>query len=757
MVLPAGAFQGAKPKAKPSQGEALFRKKCASCHGERGKGGPAMSRPLRGTKTVAQLAKFVQTSMPPGKGTPAAEAKKIAAYMHEAFYSPLAQARYKPVRVEMARLTVTQFRNAISDLVDPHWRAAIPLDAPRGIDGEYFKGGDFSEGNRLVKRIDPEIRFDFRDGAPAPEGFDARNYSAAWNGSLLAPDSGEYELILRSDHAVRLWFNGSKQPVVDGWVRADEDREFRATVTLQGGRIYPFYMQFSKHSVGVDDKDKKAKQPVKTAFVELCWRRPKRAPEVIPNRFLIAQGSVPGYVSTVPFPADDRSIGYERGTAISKEWDEATTAAALEAAGHIASRIDEIAGTKSDAPDRVEKVRSWCRQFVERAFRRPIDDAVAQLYINRQFDEAKEVEAAVKRVVVLTVKSPRFLYREIGSPTDPWTVASHLSFGLWDTVPDDELRRAASAGELDTPEGIRKQAERLAAHPRAWTKLRAFYLAWLKVDDNPEIIKSQKRYPDFDDAVASDLRTSLEIFLETNGWGDEAQYEHLMLSPKQPLNSRLAKLYGAQLETEGFQEVTLDNGKRAGVLMHPYVLSRFAYLEGSSPIHRGVLIARNMLGRTLNPPPAAFTPLAAELHPNLTTRERVVLQTKNEPCIGCHRLINPLGFTLEKFDAIGRLRAQDNGKPVNATGAYEATDGEVARFRDGMDLAKYIAESDEAHAAFVEKLFHHLVKQPVRAYGVDLLPALKSNFEKNETRIRPLVVDIVTSTARPTPVSAEAP
>jgi hypothetical protein len=155
-----------------------------------------------------------------------------------------------------------------------------------------------------------------------------------------------------------------------------------------------------------------------------------------------------------------------------------------------------------------------------------------------------------------------------------------------------------------------------------------------------------------------------------------------------------------------------------------------------------------MLGRTLAPPPAAFTPLAPSLHPSLTTRERVALQTKPDGCNSCHSMINPLGFTLERFDAIGRLRQNENGKPVDPTGSYLARSGDRVKFSGAKDLANFLANSDEAHLAFVEKLFQHLVKQPVRAYGPKTLPNLEAAFEKGGYSIRNLMVQTMVVTAK---------
>src|SRR5207248_2621786 len=186
---------------------------------------------------------------------------------------------------------------------------------------------------------------------------------------------------------------------------------------------------------------------------------------------------------------------------------------------------------------------------------------------------------------------------------------------------------------------------------------------------------------------------------------------------------------------------------RAGVLTHPYLLAAFAYTAESSPIHRGVFLARNVLGQTLRPPPEAFTPLPPDLHPNLTTRERIALQTKPQACTVCHNMINPLGFTLENFDAVGRFREKERGKPIDSTGAYQTRSGELVRFAGVRDLARFLAGSEEVHDAFVEQLFQYLIKQPIRAYGPRELADLRQSFVANGYSVRKLVVEIITAAA----------
>jgi hypothetical protein len=180
-------------------------------------------------------------------------------------------------------------------------------------------------------------------------------------------------------------------------------------------------------------------------------------------------------------------------------------------------------------------------------------------------------------------------------------------------------------------------------------------------------------------------------------------------------------------------------------------MASFSYTATTSPIHRGVFLARSVLGKSLRPPPEAVAPLAPDLHPSLSTRERVALQTSPKSCQTCHGMINPLGFTLEHFDAVGRYQSEDQGRPIDTTGAYVTRSGEVLKFAGVRDLATYLAGNQETHAAFVEQLFHHLVKQPIRAFGSQELASLLQSFSAHDCNIRKLMVEIMASTALAAP------
>jgi cytochrome c553 len=756
--------------AEPA-GEQIYRKQCLSCHGENGEGSKKYKKPLVGDKSVEQLTKLIAKTMPEDnpETLSATEAKNVAAYIHDAFYSVDARERNKPPRVELARLTVKQYRNAVSDLVAA-FRPQATAGGKPGLQAEYHGSRNFRRDRKLIERIDSEVRFNF--GTQGPDvRFDPYEYSIRWEGSVIAPETGEYEFIVRTDHALRLWVNNNRVAAIDAWVKSGSNTEFRAPIYLIAGRAYPIRLEFSKSQQGVNDPKRLKANPPAPAFIQLQWKLPDRADEVIPSRYLTTTKATEVYVPATAFPPDDRSMGWERGTTVSKAWDQSTTDAAIEAATYIVANIDDLSAARGVA-DRASKLRDFAKRFVERAFRRTITDEERRMYVDYQFEITKEPEQAIRRVVLLTLKSPRFLYRETSTDKSPFAVASRLSFALWDSLPDDELLNAAANSKLSTREEIAKQAERMLADPRAKTKLVDFLHTWLKVDQPRDLNKDPKRFPGFDPAVVSDLRTSLDLFLSEVVASESADFRLLLRADTVYLNGRLARHYGATLDKDQdatrialamllpfgvvrppndlpFQKVKLDADQRAGVLTHPYLLAAFAYTGSTSPIHRGVFLARGVLGVGLKPPQEAFTPLAEDLHPTLTTRERVMLQTKPSNCQSCHAVINPLGFTLERFDAIGRYRTQDNGKPIDATGTYETRTGKIVKVSGARELAEFLASSEEVHAAFTQQFFHHLVQQPARAYGATTLADLREAFAKGGFDVRRLAVEVATTAALP--------
>jgi len=737
-----------------ASGQELYAQVCLRCHGTQGEGAGDRKRALEGDLSVGELARLIHRTMPeedPGSLSEE-QARDVAAYIHEAFYSPVARERLRPPRVELSRLTARQYRYAVADLVGS-FRPALAERGEPGLKGLYFRGRRLGgEKESVLKRADPRIAFDFGTAAPVPEIAEPQEFSIRWEGALWAPVTGEYEFVIRTEHAARLWLNGNATPLIDAWVKSGAESEYRGTIFLLAGRPYPLRVEYTKGKQGVDDSAKQKKQESQPSSMTLLWRRPdEQSVAVVPARVLSQARPPESCVCGTTFPPDDRSFGWERGNAVSKGWEQATTTAALETADYVVTHLDSLAGTGEEGGDRQEKLVEFCLRFAERAFRRPLSASQREILVNRPFANPADGDQAVRQSVLRVLKFPQFLYQEFRPVGDDWDVAARLAWALWDSIPDDVLRKAAERGELATEEQRRTQAERMLADPRGRNKLREFVFVWLKADLPMEVVKDERLFPGYDEALLSDLRTSLELFWDAVVWSEGSDFRQLLSAEELWLNDRLSRWYGGELPDGGeFQPVVRRGEQRAGVVTHPYLMARLARTDESSPIHRGVFLARGVLGRLLKPPPEAVTPLPIEVQPDLTTRERVLLQTSPEECAGCHALINPLGFALENFDPIGRFRLEDRGRPVNAEGTYTSRTGEVVLFEGSQQLAEFLVASPEATAAFTRQLFQHLVQQAPAAWGPGTQDRLVEDFRASGCHIRRLAVRIAEfSTHRP--------
>lgn len=733
-------------------GEAIYRRLCASCHGERGEGVEgAYDEPLVGDRAVTELADVIAETMP--EDDPDAcvgeEAALVAAYMHDAFYSPMAQMRNAPPRFELSRLTTPQYRNSVADLI-AEFTGRGQWSEQRGLEADYFANRRFRREDRKLERIDAAIDFDFGKGSPIESLEEGKAFSIQWRGGLLAPETGTYKITIETPNAAVLKLNDRSQPLIDAKIRSGDRTEYSESIFLLAGRVYPLELEFYRSEFGSKDVGNTGSP---TASIRLRWQPPGRADHVIPSRYFDPGDFPETLVVETPFPPDDSSVGYARGTSISRAWDEAATDAALEIGREVIDRLDQLAGVRRDDKDRDQKVRDFCRRFVERAMRGPLSESQRERYIERSFQESETVDDAVRRCILLALKSPQFLYPEL--PLDrPEThrAASRLALALWDSVPGDALIEAlprdveSESGSGPTVDTVRQQARRMVDDLRTHAKVHDFLHHWLRLEHTGEMSKDSQLYPDFSAAIVSDLRQSLDLFLEEVVWSDASDFRQLLTSDAIYLNRRLAEFYDVpwpeDAPPEQFQRISLQKDRSAGVLTHPLLMAGFAYTDTTSPIHRGVFLARNVLGRVLRPPPEAVSPLSPELHAGLTTRQRVALQTKPASCSVCHTMINPLGFALEHFDPVGRFRSEEKGEPIDASGSYLSRDGKKVSFDGVRPLANFLANSPEAHQAFVRHLFEHVTKQPVAAYGSDRLDALQASFTASGFHIRDLLVEI---------------
>ncbi|WP_449068181.1 DUF1592 domain-containing protein [Prosthecobacter sp.] len=744
----------AAPQTHP--GKIIYDKMCLECHGDRGQGVDGKyDDPLIGDRTLEALTKKIEKTMPEDKeGTCVGEdAQAVAAYIYDAFYSQAAQARLNPPAKDLARLTIPQFRNSVIDLLG-RFRQGPGFDRlikdEQGLKASYRGFQPLKEGDKLPKgtagersknrvkhdfdRVDGRIAFHFGGESPEPGKMGTDEFRIRWDGCIIAPETGVYEFAIKSENGFRLWINDTSEndTLIDGWVSAGpEVREEKKSLFLVGGRAYKLQLEHFKFQE-------------KSASIELWWKTPHGIKEIVPAHALRTDRTRELMIVSTNFPADDRSVGYERGTSISKDWDRAVTDSAIEVAEHVVENLYDIIGSKPGAPDSLEKLHKFALTFVETAFRRPLTEEQKQLYVESLFKTAKTPETAVKRIVLFTLKSPQFLYPglRLSDKVDDFDVASRLALALWDSLPDKRLTQAAAAGKLHTREHLKNEIWRMAGDPRAKAKMHGFFHHWLDLEHAENTAKDPKAFPGFNAEVIADLRESLLQFIDSVVWSEKSDYRELLKADYLLLNERLGKFYGHPVTGEEFQQVGFDPKQRAGVVTHPYLLASLAYSKQTSPIHRGVFLTRNIVGMSLKPPQMAVTFDESHFDPKLTMREKITELTRNNSCMSCHAVINPLGFSLENFDAIGRWRTKDNNKPVNPMGEFSDEQGKKVKLTGPRDIVNYVADNPSGHRAFIRHLFNHVVKQQPAAYGSTILDDLQRSFGSTGCNIRVLLVEI---------------
>ncbi|MBK1883388.1 DUF1592 domain-containing protein [Luteolibacter pohnpeiensis] len=731
-------------------GLSIYAKQCASCHGDHGQGvADECEDPLQGTRSLESLARYIERRMPEDDPELVIgdDARQVAAYIYEAFYSVDSQSASKPAaEPAFARLTNRQFRESVADLINSFYKQPQMAEGT-GLRAKYFESDGMNKKARQgMERVDQKLDFDFGEGAPA-DGINPEQFSVAWEGSLNAPETGWYEFRMSTPNGARFYLNGDKQngdsnsrddsgakrqtALIDEWVSSGtEVRTSSARIFLLGGRGYPIRLDYFKY-----------KEP--RGMVKVEWKPPHSEWELLGVPYLSPADSKRTFVVNTSFPPDDASEGYERGTGISKAWHEATTLAAIEAADEVVSRIGLLTGVKADAPDRVEKLKGFIATFAERAFRRPLDDDARQRYIDHAFAGDVTADQAIKRAVIMILKSPRFLYPELTSEKDDYTIASRLALALWDSIPDEKLRNAAKEGKLRDVAEVRRQTERMAADPRAIAKVEAFFAGWLKLDAEDELQKDPQKFPGFDAAVASDLRRSLQLFVDHVITSETSDYRELIHADYLMLNARLAHYYGVPApDGDGFHPVKMEAGQRSGILTHPYLLSRLAHEDSTSPIHRGVFLTRNVLGGVLKPPPKAISFEDHPFTPGMSMREKVTEITRSSSCMTCHERINPLGFSLENFDATGRFRTEEDGRPIDQVADFITSSGDTVELKGPEDVANLVLQSPEARMGFIEQLLRYTLKQNPDVYGNRSVDRLEDDFTQSGDNIRKLFMEI---------------
>ncbi|MCC9654738.1 DUF1588 domain-containing protein [Rhodopirellula sp. JC737] len=730
-----------------SSGKKIYAEQCLQCHGEQGIGTEDYyPDPLVGDGSIGELTEIIVDTMPEEDPDLCVgeDAAAVAAYIHHAFYSEAAQIRNRPPRQSLQRLTGVQFRQSLADLYahfaglqNTRWETHRN---EAGLKVSIYEGKGWKKENRKIERVDPVIDFDFGKEGPG-EGVAWDEFHAHWEGGLRIEQTGRYELIVRSKTSFTMDFGHGGRQLIDNHVQSEGREEFRRTLLLTAGRVYPFK---------IDLNQRKRKGETPPATISLSWVPPGGVETIIPASAMMPGWNPPVLQMATTMPPDDSSYGFERGISVDTAWDSAVTEGAIELAEAMRDELwkEYLRRHKKDEGSRQDKMKNFLTDFVTVAHRGDESETEPQRIVRPAMDAFEDESDIIKSVVLMTLKSPRFLYPTLDQDRSvSQRAANRLALVLHDSLPSESwMLTQIEKGQLSNEAVIRRSAERMLDDARTRAKLKQMLYHWMELGPEDDLRKDDEKYPGFTPELIADLRESLDRFLDDTIWSETSDFRQLLAADWTYTNPRLTEFYGDAWKPaesdETWTRTVGDPRTHVGVLTHPLVMARLSYHSATSPIHRGVFLLRHVMGRTLRPPNEAFAPLSPDLHPDLTTRERVELQTSPESCQICHSRINPLGFSLEQFDAVGRFREQDMKKPVDASGSYLTRDDERIEFTGARGLAEVAIANPDTHRAFVTRMFQYFVKQPVASYGAHRLDELTETFRQSDYNIQKLLIEI---------------
>ena len=757
----AGAATGVAPSASSSR--ALLDRYCVTCHNDRLETAGLSLEEIdvahvgEGAEVWEKVVQKLRTAtMPPSnRPQPPSEDRRAMIAWLETSLDAASAARPDPGRTEtLRRLNRTEYQNAVRDLLalDVDAAALLPPDeSGHGFDNVTV--GNLSPAllDRYISAARKISRLAIGTTQTSIEGAVIRlppdttqeehvpGLPFGTRGGVLVshtfPQDGDYDIQVRlarnrsgnigglrdpRPHELELLID--RRPIATFTVRKPEDRDdtlldrdLKVRVPVTAGP-HDLGVTFLKTAGSLLETER---QPLQSHFNET--RHPRQTPAV--------------YQVTVTGPYAPRG------------------------ASETPSR-GQIFVCRPAGPDEAEA--EACAQEIlstltRRAFRRPVsaEDVKGPMAFYREGRSAGDFDAGIEKALGALLINPEFLFRVELDPDgvaagDAYRVsdlelASRLSFFLWSSIPDDELLDAAVRGELSRPDELERQTRRMLADPRASNLASNFAGQWLQLRNLASLSPNPRLYPDFDDNLRQAFREETERFFDSVLREDRSVVD-LLDADYTFLNERLAKHYGIpNVYGTRFRRVALAaDSRRGGLLRHGSILSVTSYATRTSPVIRGVWVLSNIFGAP-PPPPLPNVPALEEneVAANLPMRERLAAHRGNPVCANCHRTIDPVGFALENYDALGRWRDYEGDTAsIDVSGGLPG----VGEFHgvDGLE-AGLLSRADLFAGTVTEKLLTFALGRGVEHYDAPAIRRILRDTEPGGYRLSSLVVEVVKS------------
>lgn len=412
--------------------------------------------------------------------------------------------------------------------------------------------------------------------------------------------------------------------------------------------------------------------------------------------------------------------------------------------------------TDTSGPRSLACARIDLANLARRAYRRPVTDSEIDgllRFVQTALQQGDSFDQGIQVALTAMLVSPHFLFRIERAPHSQFELATRLSYFLWSSIPDEQLFRLAKNGRLGDPDVLEAQVRRMLADTKARALVENFGAEWLQLRTLDQAQPDPNRFPGFDDALRRDMRRETELFFQSIIREDRSILDFID-ARYTFANARLAKFYGLPaIDSNQFQRVPLPPGShRGGVITQAAILTASSFPTRTSPVLRGKWILDNLLNAPPPPPPPDVPNLvenSAEAPAGM--RRQLDAHRSNPVCNGCHAAMDPLGFGLENFDAIGRWRASDGDLPIDATGRLPN-----GKTFDGPDGLKQILLADKTifTKCLAEKLMTYALGRNLEEYDQPAIESIVGKTAAAGYRFSALIQAIVSSAPFQSPVAA---
>jgi cytochrome c551/c552 len=768
---------------QPAQNQrAMLDKYCVSCHNSKTKIAGLtldtmdLSKVPDNAETWEKVIKKLRTGAMPPLGMPKPDKASVDEFLTwlETSIDKAAAAHPNPGRPALHRLNRAEYANAIRDLL------ALDIDS-----AEYLPTDDASFGfdnvasvlglspalqERYIAAAGKISRLAVGDPATSPivDTYRVRSdisqddhiegLPLGTRGGVLIhhnfPLDGEYVIkvkLLKS--TVDLLFGGNAQ---------DETLE----IAVNGERVKTLTINPKKKEESKPEVKVKSDGFDPAAATKLSMSQP---PDSLEARLFVNAGPQTVTVAFLkktlapvedlvePFerstfdPSDPKGLPHVLSVSIGGPFD-------AKGSGDTPSRRRIFACHPTAASEEMPCARKIISTLAAHAYREPVKDSDLETLLGF-YQEGRNkgnfengIEMALRRMLA----SPQFVFRFERDPANiaPDTnyrisdldLASRLSFFLWSSIPDDELIHLASQGKLKNPAVLEQQVRRMLADSRSQAMVDNFAGQWLYLRNLRGVAPDLETFPNFDDNLRQAFKTETELF-----FGSIMHEDHNVLDLLNAnytfVNDRLARHYGIpNIYGSQFRRVTVTDDARRGLLGQGSLLIVTSVATRTSPVQRGKWLLENIMGTPPNPPPAGVPPLKENAPGGkpLTVRERMEQHRVNQPCAGCHKALDPLGFALDNFDAVGAWRTLgEDGSPIDATGVL--ADG--TKVSGPVDLRNALLSRPNVFVGtMTEKLMTYALGRGVEYYDMPAIRAIVHEAAHNDYRFSSLIMGVVKST-----------